>query len=113
MGFPLNQTVGHMVWSAGAVDSHNNPTNTWANPVNVAVYGYGPPAVRSEAEPAGTQVISHLEVLAPPFAVDPRDRFQIDGDTYEVSGRIGEWDNGPFGYEPGCVIRLKRVEGGV
>lgn len=112
MGFPLNQTIGHMVWSAGSVDAHGNPADTWAAAVNVLVYGYGPPAVRAETEPGGTQVISHLEVLAPTFTVDPRDRFVIDSVTYEVAGEPNVWDSGPFGYEPGMVVRLKRAEGG-
>jgi hypothetical protein len=106
------QTIGHMVWSAGATDAHGNPVDEWAAPVNVAVYGYGPPAVRAETEPGGTQVVSHLEVYAPPFIVDPRDRMVVDGVTYGVSGEVGDWDNGPFRYTPGVVIRLKRVEGG-
>lgn len=112
MGFPLNQTIGHKVWSAGSVDTHGNPVDTWAAAVDLAVYGYGPPAVRAETEPGGTQVISHLEVYGPSTPVDPRDRFVVDGILYEVAGESNDWDHGPFGYTPGVVVRLKRVEGG-
>lgn len=100
------------MWSAGATDSHGNPVDEWAAAVDRAVYGYAPPATRAESEPGGTQVISHLEVYAPAFSVDHRDRFVVGGVTYEVAGEIGDWDKGPFGYAPGQVIGLKRVEGG-
>lgn len=106
------QTIGHQVWSAGAADSHGNPVDTWAAAVDVGVYGYAPPATRAEQEPGGTQVITHLEVYGPQFTVDSHDRFVVDGVTYEVSGEVANWDKGPFGYAPGQVIGLKRVEGG-
>jgi hypothetical protein len=109
---PTAQTVGHQVWSGGTVDSHGNPVDTWAPAVEVAVYAYGPPAVRGEPEPSGTEVITHLEIYAPEFTVDPRDRFVVEGVTYETSGDLNQWSRGPFGYTPGIVIRLKRVEGG-
>lgn len=112
MAFPAAQTIGHAIYTPGTVDAHGNPTDTWASPVDVQVYGYGPPAVRAEAEPGGTQVVSYIEVLAPVFPVDPRDRFVVASVTYEVLGEVNDWTSGPFGYGPGMVIRLKRVEGG-
>lgn len=112
MAFPLNQTIGHAIYTPGAVDSHNNPKDDWAAPVDVLVYGYGPPIRTEEAEPGGTQVIQGIQVLAPTFPVDPRDRFVIDTLTYMVIGETAVWDNGPFGFEPGMTIRLRRVEGG-
>lgn len=112
MAFPTAQTIGHAIYTPGTVDAHGNPTDTWASPVNVGVYGYGPRSDSNSAEPGGTQVITGLTVLAPMFAVDPRDRFVVAGKTYEVVGEVGEWDSGPFGYEPGMTVNLKRVEGG-
>jgi len=111
--FPLAQTIGHAVYTPGATDAHGNPVDAWAAAVDVQVYGYGPPARSQEAEPGGTQVITGLQVLAPVFAVDPRDRFVISGVTYEVVGEVGNWNNGPFGFAPGQQINLKRAEGGL
>lgn len=112
MAFPLNQTIGHAIYTPGAPDSHNNPTDAWANPVDVLVYGYGPPIRTAEAEPGGTQVIQDLQIYAPVFAVDPRDRFVIGALTYMVIGEVRDWDNGPFNFSPGMVVNLKRVQGG-
>jgi hypothetical protein len=112
VSFPLAQTIGHAIYTPGSVDSHNNPIDAWASPVNVAVYGYGPPVRTEEAEPGGTQVMQGIQVLAPVFAVDPRDRFVIAGITYELVGEAANWDHGPFGYQPGMLLRLRRVEGG-
>lgn len=112
MSFPLAQTIGHAIYTPGSTDSHNNPIDAWATPVNVQVYGYGPPIRTEEAEPGGTQVIQGLQVLSPVFAVDPRDRFVIDSITYEVVGEVANWSHGPFGWDPGQTIRLRRVEGG-
>jgi hypothetical protein len=108
--YPLTQTIGHAVYAAGAVDSHGNPAASWAAPVDVWVYGYGPRG--DSTEPAGTQVIVGLEVYAPRMAVDARDRFVVDGKTYEVDGEVGDWTKGPFGFTPGLTFALKRVEGG-
>lgn len=113
MSFPLAQTIGHAVYVAGATNSHGNPVDSWAAPVDVAVYGYGPPTRTQESEPGGTQVIQGLQIFAPPgLAVSAQDRFVVDGLTYEVEGEVGDWTHGPFRYAPGIVINVKRVEGG-
>lgn len=108
--FPA-QTIARSAWAPGAVDSHGNPVDTWADPVSVKVYGYGPRF--DSTEPGGTQVIVGLVIYAPPtMVVDPRDRFVVDGKTYVVDGELGDWTKGPFGFKPGITINLKRVEGG-
>jgi hypothetical protein len=109
--FPLAQTIGHAVYQAGAEDPHGNPEDSWADPVAVKVYGYGPRT--ASTEPGGTQVIVGLTVYAPKsLQVSPRDQFVVDGLRYDVDGELGDWTNGPFGFEPGIEFNLKRVEGG-
>lgn len=110
--FPLAQTIGLAAYQAGVEDAHGNPVDSWSDPVDVAVYGYGPPIRTQDSEPGGTQVIVGLDVYAPLFPVDDRDRFVISGLVYSVEGEAGDWNNGPFGFEPGQSFRLKRVEGG-
>ena len=110
--YPLAQTIGHAVYQAGAEDAHGNPVDSWADPVDVAVYGYGPRT--DSTEPGGTQVIVGLEVFAPEgLALSSRDRFVVDGLTYTVEGEVGDWTSGPFGFAPGVSFNLKRVEGGL
>lgn len=110
MAFPLNQTIGHAIYTPGAVDSHNNPKDDWAAPVDVDVYGIAP---TTSTEPGGTQTITGLTVYAAPgFALDPRDRFVHKATTWMVVGEEGDWTEGPFGFTPGVTFNLKRVEGG-
>lgn len=106
----LAQTIGHMVYQPGETDAHGNPEDAWADPVDLRIYGYGP---STSTEPGGTQVIVGLVVLGPPdMVIDARDRFVIDGLTYEVDGEVGDWNHGPFGFKPGIAVNVKRVEGG-
>lgn len=103
--------IQHEVYQPGAKNSHNNPVDAWAAPVVLSVFGYGPR--EDSTEPGGTQVIVGLEVYAPKTStVGAKDRLIVDGHRYEVDGEIADWTNGPFGYKPGIVINLKRVEGG-
>lgn len=113
----MTTTIGHATYQPGVKGSHGNPVDAWAEPVDVQVYGYGPRTDTRGAtgsnEPGGTQVVVGLEVYAPKgLAVDPRDRFVVDGKMYNVEGEIGDWSNGPYGFAPGIVIALKRAEGG-
>ncbi|HEY9265504.1 MAG TPA: hypothetical protein VIQ11_12960 [Mycobacterium sp.] len=110
--YPLAQTVSHKPYAVGGKDAHGNAVSRYGDPIERQVYGYGPPARSTEAEPGGTRVIEGLDVYGPTFAVDARDRFVIAGVEYEVEGEPGVWDNGPFGFKPGQVIHLKRVRGG-
>lgn len=105
------QVIGHAVYTGVDEDSHGNTTDTWADPVPVGVFGYGP---RSDStEPGGTQVIVGLTVYAPPtLTVSSRDQFVVNGLRYDVDGEVGDWTFGPFGYRPGIEFALKRVEGG-
>ena len=115
MSYPLNATIGVCAYQAGVEDSHGNPVDAWADPVPTRVYGYGPRSAGGAAEPNLPNrdlVIIGLTVYAPPgVQIDPRDRVQVDGVMYEVDGEIGDWNHGPFGFEPGISISLKRWEG--
>lgn len=122
--FPLAQTVGHKPYTGTGENSHGNEVKTYGDVVDVKVYGYGPPTRSTDAEPGGTQVIEGLDVYAPapllkdtpdgpvPVTVDPRDLFVVDGKEFMVIGEVSDWTKGPFGFMPGQVIHLKRVEGG-
>jgi hypothetical protein len=104
--------IGHAVYQPGAVDAHGNSSDAWADPVQVWVDGYGPRT--DSVEPGGSQVIVGLQVFIPKgLAVSPQDRFVIGSQTYTVEGEVGDWNHGPFGFEPGVVVNVKRVEGGV
>lgn len=71
--------------------------------------------VESSVEPDETdraRVVSVAKVLAP-FGADflPHDRFVARGVTYEVVGEPSHLRNPFTGWEPGCEITGRRVDG--
>jgi hypothetical protein len=116
--FPTPFTVGHHVYSSTTKDGYNreipvytptrdapgvsNPVYGWANPVN------------SEPKVAGhDRVVVEMELYAPPaFHPGPQDLIDIPGSgQFEVIGYPEDYNHGPFGFQPGYVINLRRVEG--
>ena len=108
--YPLAQMVGHKRYRTVTEDSHGNPVTLYGATVLRPVYGYGPRVLPTE--PGGTQTIEGLDVFAPLFPVDPRDLFVVEGKEHAVEGDVSDWTRGPFGFRPGQVIHLRRVEGG-
>lgn len=111
--FPLMFTVGHRVWStSGEDDAHGNPVAGWSDPVDKRVYGWGAP---NSAEPklAGhNRVVVEVELLVPPdFDCSPQDRVVLDGAEYDVLGTVESFGHNPFGWNPGGIVNLRRVEG--
>lgn len=111
--FPTPFTVLTHAVSEGADDAYGSPTKTWAAGVQQRVMGWAPASTdREPVEVGRTVVVRDLDVFAPPeFAIGPHDRATIDGLLYEVVGNPGDYTHGPFGFTPGIVVSLKRVEG--
>lgn len=104
-------TVGVRAYVEGATDAHGNPIDSWAAPVDIDVYAVAP-RTSSEPDPARSEVVVGLQVMAPPgTTVDHRSRVVVDGVEYEVEGDVADWTRGPFGFAPGVLINLKRTGG--
>lgn len=120
MTFPLLFTVGHHVWSAGTENANGNTTDVYTPAkgsagTQVKVYGWSTP-VTSEPRIAGhDRTIVEVEMLAPPgFVVSPRDLIDLPqgpSGQFEVIGYDEDYNNGPFGWHPGTVVNLRRVDG--
>lgn len=112
--FPTPWTIGLRVHSTGAANSWGDPVPSWAEPVDRAVYGWAP-ASTAEGHDAGRSAVElDLDVFGPTETlgdIQPRDRLVIDGNLYEVEGRVENFDRGPFGFAPGVRVGVKRVEG--
>jgi len=115
--FPTRFTVGLHTYSAGAGDDYNPSTPVYtpakiAAGVSARVYGWAPV---SSAEPkvvGHDRVVVEMELLVPPnFAVAPQDLIDLDDGQYEVIGWPEDYTKGPFGFTPGKVINLRKVEG--
>ncbi|MGO3325318.1 hypothetical protein [Gordonia sp. (in: high G+C Gram-positive bacteria)] len=112
MTFPLLFSVGHRVYNGSGEDAHGNPVESWATPVVREVYGWGSPQT-SEPKLAGhDREIVEVELLVPPgFSCSARDRMVLDGVEFEVIGGPEMFDHNPFGWNPGGIVNLKKVDG--
>ena len=112
--FPAPWTVEVLAYSEDSRDAHGNPVPSWADPGSVQpVYGWAPPSASSEPFEQGRDaVVRDLDVYAAPsFSAGPHDRVRVDGALYAVVGFLSDFNHGPFGYAPGVVLALKRVDG--
>lgn len=112
MSFPLRWTVQRLPYLAGATDSHGNPVDSWGDPVDVKVYGWGAPTTDEPPLAGHDRVVVDLLVYGPgsmPFT--SMDRAVVESKTYEVVGEVDDYDHGPFGWQPGATVSLRRVEG--
>lgn len=106
--FPLPFTCGHQAYQAGDVNDHGNTRPGWADPVDVDCFWW----TTSSAEPAfaptgGQPAVSHtVLVVDAALAVDHRDRFIVDGVRYDVDGRPGDYNHGPWSRPDRLVISL-------
>ena len=111
--YPASFSVGVRTYSDGAADDFGDPVDAWSDPVATQVYGWAP-AGTSEPFNAGREAVTwDLDLLAPPeFACDRKDLVVVPGEgEFKVEGRPQDFTHGPFGFTPGKVVRLKRVEG--
>lgn len=104
--------VGVKRYETGGEDAHGNPIDGHAEtPVYVEVYGIAP-TTSTEPEPGRNLVVTGYTLLAPKGTnIGPHDLVVIDGENYKVKGEVGDYNRGPFGYEPGVTISLTRAEG--
>lgn len=110
--FPTPYTVLTEAYSGSTYDAHGNYTDSWLAPVEQPVIGWYTP-VSTEPKIAGRdQVIVDLALMTPPgFVIGPLDRVTVAGVRFEVIGYPEDYTHGPFNFNPGLVVNLKRVEG--
>lgn len=123
MTYPTPWTVGWHTATSGT-DAHNNPTATTFTPAlgdddapvdgaPVKVMGWAP---ASSVEPGINQVVYDLDLYCPPgTVVNPDDVVDLPLDRsvgrFEVVGWPEDWTKGPFGFTPGMVVQLRRIQG--
>ncbi|WP_069164908.1 hypothetical protein [Nocardia altamirensis] len=120
MSFPLRGVIGHHRHRDGGIDAHGNPVPIYTPPANepgipIRVYGWGP-AHSTEPDLAGhDRVVIEVEVFTPPqFRPAPRDLIDLPSGPpgrYEVIGVAAEANHGPFDWQPGNVITIRKVDG--
>jgi hypothetical protein len=114
--FPLLFEVGVHTWD-GVEDSYNTEAGyTPARDVDgtqYEVYGWSTPATQEPKLAGHDRVEVDVELLVPPdFPVGPHDLVDLpDVGQFEVIGYPEDFTKGPFGFQPGAVVNLRRVEG--
>lgn len=111
--FPTPWSVDVATHETGPDDAHGDPSHSWGSFVPQNVYGWAAPSGDTEPFEAGRNaVVRDLDLYVPPaFSCSPRDRVRVDSVEYEVVGHPQDFTHGPFGFIPGAVVNLKRVEG--
>lgn len=93
-------------------DSHGNPVETFAPPVEVGDCGFDPGGSVETLGPGREVVVSRPRVFLPPDTViTARSLLTIRGLLYRVDGDPGDWRNPFTGWNPGIVATLERAAG--
>lgn len=100
-------------------DSRGSLIKTWDQPVPQAVIAIGPKERFTEPfAPGYDRVIVRRQVFVPPeFKAGPEDKVIIPAHLnepeleYMVLGYPEDYSYGPWGFEPGLVVRVMRTEG--
>lgn len=104
--------IGVKRYQEGAEDAHGNSVDSWSAPIKVSVYSVAPTTSDEPFQAGRDSVITGLTVLAPTGTqIGPYDRVIWLGEEYSVKGDIGDWNHGPFGWEPGIEFHLEKVSG--
>lgn len=111
---PARFTVGHSAYNGSGTDAFGNPAESWGSPTSKVYITFGSPRT-SEPKIAGSDrdVVEFELIVRTDFGpVSSRDRMHIDGQVYEVIGKVEDYSKNPFRDDFGClVINLKQVNG--
>lgn len=124
---PLLFQVRRHAYSPLPKNRLGNEVEHWDDPVEMDVYGWGPPqqrgVERKEVMVGTERYVVEVELLVPPgFVAKDADRFQLGSteqveanpdafDWYRAVGPIESYDHNPFGWNPGSVVNLVAVGG--
>lgn len=110
--FPAPYTVQVSRWTLGEPDKYGEREKVYGPPVDRKVYGWAPPGVEDELFSSNRDaVVQDLDVYVPPsFEISPDDLMVIGGEEFRVLGGLRDFNNGPFRFTPGRVVRVKRVK---
>lgn len=105
--------VLHEARIEGAEDDWGNPIASYADPVEVGVYGWGPPSSDDPIRDVGSGTVHDIDLYCSTPFCGHLDRVTLPNEPLPlmVQGRPDDFNHGPFGFRPGYRVKLKRVEG--
>ncbi|AHH22102.1 hypothetical protein NONO_c73460 [Nocardia nova SH22a] len=118
--FPTPHTIGLHVWSGTGEDDHGNEIDVYTPPLDEAgaahaVIGWSVPSSEMPAVAGHDRVVVDVELLVPPgFPAKARDVIDLPygpAGQFAVVGEIRGTEGNPFGWAPGGVVNLERVDG--
>lgn len=97
----------------GGTNSHGSQIDVWADPVSQRVYGWSVPDSREPKVAGHDRVTVRIELLVPPaFDCGPYDKVIVPGHgELDAIGDPEDFNHGPFGFQPGFVVNLGKVDG--
>jgi len=97
---------------APTTDEHNHRVDAWGEPEPVFVFCWAPVEESADIEQGRTPVMSVRDIAAPPGVTGSHDdKWWLDGVEYRQVGGVKDCTTGPFGFTPGVVVRVRRIEG--
>lgn len=97
-------------WSKGKGSAHSGAADVWADPVDFPIMGWSP-TLSTEYPTTGTnRVVTRRTVYAYKSASN-RDILVMDGEDWQVTQDVSDWNQGPYGYSPGFVFTVEQVRG--
>jgi hypothetical protein len=125
MAFPTPYTATRYPYAAGETDALGNAIDSWGEAQSIPVYGWAPPSAdQMPSEQNRSAVVRDMDLLAPASVEStPRDHWVLPGipptdcpqhpgaACFEQVGYAEDFTHGPFGWDAGLRINLKRVEG--
>lgn len=110
---PLAQVVQHLPYEGKVKNDRGNVVDAWGDPVDVAVHGWHTSATHEPQIAGHDRVLVDAQVLAPSsWRPGPKDKVVLPGfGEYRVEGETEDFNHGPFGWEPGNRVNLRKVTG--
>ena len=108
--FPTPHTVLHEVYAGMGEDDMGNDVPTFEDPVERKAICWQPHWIET-LEGHTSRVEADVDLLMPKVPVSLIDRFTLNGEVFETVG-VKDFTTGPYQWEPGIVVELKRVTGG-
>lgn len=116
--FPLLFTVGvHTHTETIQLDEYNEIVSAYvpargATGTPCQVYGWSTPLSTEPAVAGHDRVVVDVQLMVPPgFPAGPYDVIDLPDGEYQVIGQPEDFNHGPFGWQPGTVLNLRKVTG--
>lgn len=115
--WPTPHTVQYWEYTPGGPDPHRDPPSfspALDDPgTPIPVYGWAIPSTTSP-NLAGhpDRVSADADLSVPPtFTPTPRSLIALGAGRFEVLGVVQDYNHGPFDWQPGNVVTLRKVDG--